>query len=222
MPKTAILSLRKIHPYPWMTTSWAYESLFEKAYGADVYSVVPIPGRITRFVSDHGNLRRLMRAAGSPSMKVEPAPPRTAAYDFLSVFGMGPRDDTELFEGLKHFPRLATTQILVQAEIWRSDLESRTSTDPRDSSLTISTSCTASSTLSVPGARCCAQGAGALPRTRGGHYSLREWPGPRPIAVTSLGRRDLRQHATLKEWSRKDASLVCLRHSQTGQGNLIP
>lgn len=198
--KTAIVSVSRLEPTHWMAPIMATEALAAEAFDADVYHLVPRTGAIGRELAGHGRLRRWGAHAGLPSYRLQPEPPAGVRYDLMVMFAMD-LWQTAMLEGLRRFPRLATTQVIVQNEIWPQDLLHpvfeplargvldqfeivytvlETSLEPLRAGLHADVRYVPQ-TVDLPA------------------FSGR--PGPRPVAVTSLGRRDPTQHETITRWA---------------------
>ncbi len=216
-PKTAIVSVSRVEPLHWMATIMATEALAADAFDADVYHLVPVEGVLARELAGRGRLRRWGAHAGMASFRLEPEPPPGVRYDLMIMFANDLWQVAKL-EGLRHFPRIGATQVLVQAEIWRGDLfhpvfepmargvldqfdvlytQLEPTVEPLQAHLRASVRFLPLA-VDVPA------------------FSGRV--GPRPVAVTCLGRRDPAQHRAIADWA--EASGRWYFFDATGPGHL--
>ncbi|MEZ5184997.1 MAG: hypothetical protein R2720_04575 [Candidatus Nanopelagicales bacterium] len=215
--KTALVSVSGLEPTHWMAPVIATEALAQEAFGADVYRLEPLPGAIRRELADRGRLRRWGAHAGVPSYRLQPEPPPGVRYDLMMLFDMD-LWQTATLEGLRSFPRLATTQVLVQNEVWPQDLLhpvfeplARGVLDQFDIVYTV-----LETSLEPLRSRLRAD-VRFVPQTVDlPAFSGR--PGPRPVAVTSLGRRDPAQHRAIAQWA--DATRRWYFYDATAPGAL--
>lgn len=216
-PRTAIVSISDLEPLHWMATVMATEALAAEAFQADVYRLVPTSGAIGRELADRGRLRRWGAHAGLPAYRLEPEPPPGVHYDLMMMFVMDLWQTARL-EGLRHFDRMATTQAIVHSEVWNQDLQhpvfeplARGVLDQFDLVYTVLDS-------GLDGLRSSLRADVRYMAETVDVLAFSGRPGPRPVAVTSLGRRDPAQHRALKQWA--DATDRWYFFDATGPGRL--
>lgn len=199
-PRTAIVSFRRVCPHPWLANLMAMETLATSAFGADVYHVVPASGAAGRRLSHRGRLRHAAAVAGLPAFRLEPRPPAGRTYDLLIVLA---NDFTQvsLLDGVHAFGRMARTQVLLQTEIWLTDLTGPGFQRLRDSVLDRFDIVFSALESSLESLREALPGQ-VHPLALSVDTSVfTDRPGPRPVAVTSLGRRDAGQHRAIHRWA---------------------
>lgn len=216
-PRTAVLSLSGLEPLHWMAMIMATEDLAAQAFDADVYRLVPVSGPVGRTIAERRRLRRWGSRVGLSACRLEPEPPPDVRYDLLLMFAMDIWQTSRL-ESLRRFPRLADTQVLVQNEVWQQDLRhpvfeplARGVLQQFDLVYTVLESSLEPLRASLRADVRYLPQAVDLP-------VFADRPGPRPVAVTSLGRRDPAQHRTIKQWA--DATERWYFFDATGPGRL--